>query len=380
MDSPLIAAIAAKMVEQIEHGLLPAGRHLPSERELAADFGASRGVIRAAIKELASRGLIEVKPRCRPAVLAFNSNLAPRKVGKPNIGIWLWPHTGDYAAATILKGIQSVDLGQEINLVVANAVGGDWDSIFDSEARFLRTVAEDPQSAGAILWYLGGHRNIAALCELRKQGVPLVFVDRLPPDEFAADFVGTDNEAAAHRAIRHLIQLGHRRIAIISNIEAVSSVRERESGYLRALKEAGLPVCAEYIQHDPVDDARGVDSVLDAWLDLAEPPTAIFGVNDHIALQICDALRDRGISVPHQMSVIGFDGLLRWVPGGGYLTTLMQDFERIGRLAAEIVAQRMESGPTTVFRHFMLDAPILDRGSTAEPRKKNRPLQRDPNS
>ena len=105
------------------------------------------------------------------------------------------------------------------------------------------------------------------------------------------------------------------------------------------------------------------------------PPTAIFAVNDHIALQVCDALRERKIAIPYQMSVIGFDGLLRWVPGGGYLTTSLQDFERIGRLAAELVYHRMGFGTADACRHILLDAPLLVRGTTAPPVQRNTSLQ-----
>lgn len=377
IESPLIAAITAKIAARIDDGSLPPGQALPSERDLSAGFGASRGVIRAAIKDLASRGLIEVKPRCRPAVISKPRQPGFTTTGKRHIGIWLWPHSGDYAAASILKGIQSADLGQDVNLVVANAVGGDWDSIFDSEAKFLRSIAEDPQGAGVIIWYLGGEHNLSALQALQNEGVPVVFVDRLPPTDLAADFVGTHNEGAAQRSVEHLIELGHRNIALISNIEPVSSVREREAGYMRALRDAGIAIRDEYILRDLVDGPEGVDSALAACLSLDEPPTAIFAVNDHIALQVCDALRDRKISIPHHMSVIGFDGLLRWVPGGGYLTTSLQDFERIGRLAAEMVIQRMTSTRSKAYRHVLLDAPLLDRGSTAPPPARIRPMHRD---
>jgi LacI family transcriptional regulator len=106
---------------------------------------------------------------------------------------------------------------------------------------------------------------------------------------------------------------------------------------------------------------------LEACLSLDEQPTAIFAVNDHIALQVCEVLHDRKISVPEQVSVLGFDGILRWVPGGGYLTTHLQDFERVGQYAAEMVIQRMTSGPHLAYRHVLLDAPLLDRGTIGPP-------------
>jgi len=377
-DTPLISGISGRIADMIRNQVLPAGHVLPTERDLAMEFSVSRGLIRSAIKDLASKGMIEVKPRCRPVVLAGQYS-SPSKTGKRHIGIWLWPNTGDYAAASMLKGIQSADIGADVRLVVANAVGADWESIFDSEANFLRSIADDPEEAGVIVWYLGGQRNIAALHALREAGVATVFVDRLPPEEFPTDFVATDNEAVARRAVQHLIGLGHRNIAFLSNIEPVSSVKEREAGYRRALKEAGIGYREDYIMRDLVDVREGVESALDAYLGLEDKPTAIFAVNDHIALQVCEVLHDRQIAVPQQMSVIGFDGILRWVPGGGYLTTHLQDFERIGQLAAEMVIQRMTNGPTAPYRHVLLDAPLLDRGTAGPPPARN-PLLSSPNS
>ena len=364
--TPLVAGVCARIEEMIRANQLPAGHVLPAERDLAAELHVSRGLVRAAIRTLADRQVIEVKPRCRPVVLA-GASVAPLKVGKRHIGIWLWPNTGDYAAASILKGIQGADIGPDVRLLVASAVGADWESIFDSEANFLRSMAEDPDEAGVIVWYLGGRRNLPALQALREAGVSIVFVDRLPPEEFPADFVGTDNESVARRAVHDLVGLGHRNIALLSNIEPVSSVQEREAGYRRALREAGIPIREDYVMRDLVDVREGVESALDACLALDERPTAIFAVNDHIALQVCEVLQDRKISVPQQMSVVGFDGILRWVPGGGYLTTHLQDFERIGQLAAEMVTSRMNSGTPTAYRHVLLDAPLLDRGTVGAP-------------
>ena len=136
----------------------------------------------------------------------------------------------------------------------------------------------------------------------------------------------------------------------------------------RALRDAGIPFEEDYIQRDQVDTPEGVEAALDALFSLGEPPTAIFAVNDHIALQVYEALQSRKISVPSHISVVGFDGLLRWVPGGGYLTTCLQDFQRMGQLAAEIMIQRLDGGVPKAYKHVLVDAPFSDRGSTAQPK------------
>lgn len=365
-DSPLVSAVAMRLTTLITEGALPAGHTLPSERDLAKAFSASRGVVRAAVQQVANQGLINAKPRCRPVVQPLKAKAEPvARSTKRHIGIWLWPNTGEYSAASILKGIQSTDLGSSVRLIVASAAAGDWESVCQSESRFLQSILDDPDDAGVILWYLGRQRNLDVLQKLRDASVPMVFLDRLPPMGFEADMVGTDNFAAARKAVQHLTDLGHRRIALLTNIDTVSSVQGREEGYRRALKDACIEVREDLILRDWVDDPEGVEAALDACLRLDEPPTAIFCINDHMALQVYEALLDRKISVPGQISIVGFDGLLRWVPGGGYLTTAMQDFERMGQLAAELVIERIGSEPPESYRHVLLDAPLIDRGSTA---------------
>jgi DNA-binding LacI/PurR family transcriptional regulator len=65
------------------------------------------------------------------------------------------------------------------------------------------------------------------------------------------------------------------------------------------------------------------------------------------------------------MNLVGFDGMLRWLPEGGNLTTACQNFERIGQLAAELAMKRMANGPTETYQHYLLEAPLLVRGSTS---------------
>jgi len=365
--SPLVSAVTSKIAEMIRTGTLAEGQGLPSERKLSTDFAVSRGVVRSSIKELTDLGLIEAKPRCRPVVSPHRSNSTTTTTsnGRRHICIWLWPNSGDYSGVSILKGIQSTKLAADVRLIIGHASGLDWESRWNSEAAFLRGLAEDPDDAGAIIWYLGGERNRKELEAVREAGIPTVFIDRLPPEGFAADFVGTNNFSAAKAAAEHLLNFGHRRIALITNMDPVSSVRERESGFHFALQTAGIVPDPALIQRDSIDEPEGIEAALDALFALESPPTAVFCINDQMALQVYEALQKRGMSIPEDVSVLGFDGLLRWIPGGGYLTTMCQDFTRIGQLAAEVVLERMLNPRPPAFTHYLLDAPLLSQGSTA---------------
>ncbi len=358
--SPLVNAISGKIREAIISGRFPAGSTMPAERDLADEFGVSRTAIRSAIECLVQEKLLESMPRCRPVVtgpMAWRQS-AERK----DVGVWLWPNSTGFAASHLLSGIQSI-FSHESNarLIIGSATGDDWDSMWDSEAKFLRSIAEDPNISGAILWYIDGvgHRN--ELERVRQAGVQLVFVDRYLDPNYPADYVGTDNTGSAEIAVNHLIELGHTRIAMIRNLDSASSVLERVDGWRAALSRAGITYDADLLERldESGSDREQVAGPLKRLLALPSPPTAIFCVNDLVGLTAYDLLESWGIDIPGQLSLVGFDGLMSWLPGKGHLTTAVQDFRRIGEISARLVLDRVFGRAPRPHRHTMLAAPLL---------------------
>jgi len=367
--SPLVIGVVEGVRADISRGKLPSGRRLPSERELSLQFHVSRAVVRQAIRILEDMGDVIHRPNCRPVVP--QKDQSRQELALPNyryLGIWIWPNVGEYGASTIVKGIQRAVKDPSVRLMISNAVGEDWDSRLESEESFLLRIASDPHAMGVIVWYLGGDQNLPALQALRAAKIPVVFIDRLPPAGFEADYVGTDNVGSSRQLVKHLIDLGHRRIAYVTNLDDVSAVHEREAGYRQALEMAGIEFDPSLMftyavgddDHYEPEAARLVDEILAT----ENPPTAICAVNDTAALTLYEALMHKGIRIPSQMSIVGFDGLLRWLPSGGYLTSACQSFERIGEIAADLLLERSHSGTPLAYRHVLLDAPISDKGST----------------
>ena len=371
--SPMVQSVAKTMKARIDQGVYPPGRSLPSERALAQELQVSRLVVRQALEALGESGLIVCKPNCRPVVKGVWAKPSRANLSGPrHVSIWLWPNTAYYSASCMLKGIQSVPVPSDVKLVVGGATGAtDFDACVEAERKFLLDVSRDDHAAGVIVWYIGTERNVAALEAVRAAGVPIVFVDRAPPRPLEGDYVGTDNVSAAQAGVRHLVELGHSRIAFITNQDKASTVRDRNAGYRRALQEARIPFDPDLVRCETADEPEGVEPALDELLKLDNPPTAVVGVNDHIALHVYEGLERRGLSIPQDMSVLGFDGLLRWVTGGGYLTSCCQQFERIGQIAIELLMERMVGGDPVAHRHYLLDAPLALCGSTDKPRKPN---------
>lgn len=369
--SPSVRHVVGVLEGKIRSGEYRDGQWLPSERALAEEFRVSRVIVREAVRAMEGRRLIVRSARCRPIVRTGGNGALPPVTPLPtrrrSIALLVWPNPNWPGSAMLVQGIRQTLSQDEYRFVLETAMGNTWQEINASEAWFLKRLAQDQDIEGLILWYLGGEENLPALEAVRAANIPMVFLDRRPPAGFDADFVGVDNVRSAEQAVRHLLTLGHTSIAHISNRDQVSTVEERMAGYRRALSRAGLPARPELIQHTSDDYESGCEVVVDRLLALPDPPTAIFTVNDLVAFHVIEALQARGLRVPDDMSVVGFDGIDRWSPGAPSLTTADQPFERMGAQAAELLQERMEgeTPAASPYRHLLLDAPLSVRGTTA---------------
>lgn len=373
LASPSVVIIANTLRERVLAGEYRENSWLPTERELAEEFGVSRTIVRHAIEELERQGLVVRSPRCRPVVKRSTPSPATTERRRLTLGLWLWPSATFPGASAILRGIYKVLDANRYRLVVENPVDTDWRAVVHGEAQFLERITRDQDIVGAILWYLGGEANLPALQSVRAAGIPLVFLDRRPPEGFPADFVGVDNRHAAAQIVHHLISRGHRHIAHITNVDNASTVHERLQGYQDALREAGIPFRPELVLTETGSPEAGYGSVYESLaaqlLALPGPPTAVFCVNDVLALRLVDALRAKGVRVPEDMAVAGFDGLERWLPGTPFLTTANQPFERIGEWAARLLLQRVEGGDRQEYQHVILEVPVSIHASTRHARR-----------
>lgn len=376
--SPLVGDITKTLTERIRAGYYHHRRRFPSERGLMEEFGVSRAIIRKAIEALAAQGLVIRSPRCRTMV----RNVAEEKPAtteprRRSLGLWIWPSPTSPGASAIVQGIcRGLDHGA-YRLVIGNYARGSLAAILRSEAQFLQQMTQDQDIAGILLWYYGGSHNLPALQKVRAAHIPMVFLDRRAPEGFEADYVGVDNERAAEQIVKHLLALGHRRIAHITSMDWACTVAERRAGYRRALEAAGIPFDSDLVVmatgESPAEERAAHAALVERLLSLPNPPTAVFAVNDVIADYFMSALRARGLRIPDDMSVAGFDGLERWMPTEPFLTSAYQPFERLGELAVKLLLHRIETGPTAAYQHLLLEAPLHIHGSTQALRNTGKP-------
>ena len=366
--SPTVARIVAAIRERIQSGRYQEGEWLPTERDLAEDFQVSRILIRAAVKELEKQNLLLCHAHRRPMVRSLLPARSRTVAARRSLALWLWPTSTWPPSGMIVQGIQE-GLGNEFRLVLGSP-SPNWTEAYAAEAEFLRQIHADRDIEGLILGYTGGDTNRPQLEALRAANIPLVFMDHLAPAGFEADYVGVNNKQGTEQAVNHLISLGHRHIAYVSNYDALSTVSERLAGYRRALTNARLEFRPELVHRDPgpsgSDPEEGCATLIARLLELPVPPTAIVTVNDVVAFRVLAALRERKCTVPGDISLVGFDGIERWMPTPPFLTTLHQPFHRIGMQAVELLLERIQGGPAAPYRHTILDVHLAVHQSTGK--------------
>ncbi|WP_421761724.1 LacI family DNA-binding transcriptional regulator [Devosia sp.] len=204
---------------------------------------------------------------------------------------------------------------------------------------------------GTLAKLIGTRRNVVLVDE----DIPGVNVPRL--------FV--ENEQGAHAATRHLIEAGHSRIAYLGGPRGLLTVGERQAGFTRAMTEAGLTVRPDYLALGSFapDMARAATM---RFLELDEPPTAIFASSDYLAIGAVTALRDRSIGIPTQMSLIGFDdmplGALLTPP----LTAIRQPVEALGRQGFQLLLALLNGEPIPMLTRLPVE--LIRRQSVGTPR------------
>ena len=181
------------------------------------------------------------------------------------------------------------------------------------------------------------------------RGVPVVQVDRAIPG-VSADTVLTDNTEASCRAVSHLIRGGHRRIAAITGPSSLQTARERIAGYLRALEETGVHYDDSLVLRGEPIFATGYQGFVEL-MGLPAPPTAIFSTNSDMTIGAVTAARERGIDIPRDVAVFGYDCVDICSMMTPPLPVVHQPEQEIGRTAASWLIRRLEgddSPPRTV--------------------------------
>jgi DNA-binding LacI/PurR family transcriptional regulator len=256
-----------------------------------------------------------------------------------------------------MLGVQQMTAERDYSLLLVTARPGDDPG--SALRRLLRTQYVD----AAIVVGMTSTRPIAA--EMRHRAYPTVALGYDSPSD-PANAIHVDDRRGGVLAARHLVELGHRRIGLIAGPEDITATTERAAGFRSALTEDGLTLDAGLVAEGDFTSQSGYAAAR-RLLDLPNPPTAIFSVNDRMALGCIAFAQQASLAVPGDLSVIGFDD----IPAAAYsappLTTVRQPSRIMGHLAAQRVFDLLE-GKQDELEPLVLPVDLVIRGSTSRPK------------
>lgn len=201
---------------------------------------------------------------------------------------------------------------------------------------------------------------------LREADCPYVRIASVSLDE-PARMVVTNDSLGAAEAARHLAELGHTRVAFISGPDSFRSSHERGRGFEEGLAEHGLKLDPALVRRGAYTFESGVEAATDL-LALPKPPTAIFAGNDEMAIGVMKAARDRGLDVPGDLSIVGFDDLPMASRVWPNLTTVRLPVRDMGRMAAEKLTARSRRLDPAALDQPEISPSLVVRDSTSAPK------------
>jgi LacI family transcriptional regulator/LacI family repressor for deo operon, udp, cdd, tsx, nupC, and nupG len=253
----------------------------------------------------------------------------------------------DPFAGEVVGGIEEFALSRDYSIILAS---GHSDP--ELELRAVHSLHERRVDGILVMASRIGARYLQMLSGMR---VPIVLINSHHPGDFIHS-VRIDDVAGARLATRHLIDLGHRRIGYIGDKMGFQSDIDRMTGYRRTLEEADLPFVPELVGHGDGTPESGM-SAMQRLLNQEERPTAVFCYNDRLAIGAMRAVRERGLRLPGDVSICGYDDLYLSSYTDPPLTTIQQPKREMGMQAGEILLQllagekpesRMTSGALVV--------------------------------
>ena len=308
-------------------------------------------------KVLNGRSGVAAETRARvEAAIDQHRYRRPTSAGRAKLMELVFRELESMWAIEIIRGVERVARSRGVRVVLSEF------GLHDPPAPgwMEDTVAHRPSCVVSVAQLSADER-----AQLQARGIPYVVFD--PTTDLPADvpFVGATNWTGAQAATRHLVELGHRRIAMISGPEQILFCRARLAGYRSAMEAAGLPLDPDLVTHADLtlEDGRAAASTL---LRHHPRPTAIFTANDLQALGVYQAARDAGLRIPRDLSVVGFDDLpvVAWLDPP--LTNVHQPLTEMAAMATEM-ALALGRGEASPQVGLELATTLVVRASTAAP-------------
>lgn len=254
---------------------------------------------------------------------------------------------------TVARGAEDAASAGDLTVVLCNT-----DEDPAKQTRYVQLLLQR-QVDGFLL--VPARNTPDSLLLIQQQGVPVVLLDRQVIGA-EADSVRCDSEGGAFALVQHVIACGHRRIACVAGPQHISTSLQRVAGYQRALASAGLRTDLDLVRYGAFTQDSGY-ALTQELLGRPAPPTAWFAANNFIAIGVLKALRQAGLRVPEQMSVVAFDDLPLGLLIEPFLTVAAQPAYDMGYRAAELLIGRISGSVTGPPQDVILPVELLLRAS-----------------
>lgn len=345
----------------IKQNHLVDGDKLPTERELSEMLQVSRTTTQKVFRDLELKGV--VYKRQGSGIFLGDKG---RQNGKVDFISYIKVDKGESENISqffqIIQGAEEYLTEQGCYLTV-HTVSNQNDNIYDKVCELIGNKVK------GVIFNSDIRMDAVTYFRLLKKNCAMVFAD-CSPLGVNANFVSSDNLRGGYLATRHIIDIGCRRIGYVGGgEERIRSLSDRFLGYKTALQEACMPIrqeflCMDYVEHHPNQFVEFIDEYLERVLSLPEPIDGLFVRNDITAIAVENALLKRGVRVPEQVAIVGFDNLdiseVQKVP----LSSISQDFYLMGKEAAKMCLH-LAAGGSSVVTQILSPVRLVARNSTA---------------
>ena len=277
--------------------------------------------------------------------------LSSRKTGV--LGLML-PDVSNPFYAPLARGAESIARRAGFHVILSNSEGN-----LANEGEYIAAMLR--QRVEGLLIAPVGDESRAHLLRLERHHTPFVLIDRSVAG-VECDVVQADSIGGARRLTEHLISLGHTRIGMLAEGLSVSTSRDRRRGFQDALEAAHIPFDARLLIETTVDLDGGYRGML-KLLDLEPRPTAVFAINNLVAVGAMKAIREAELRVPEDVALVAFDDIEHVASMWPFLTVMPQPAETFGVLAAQLLIERIVGRASEQRRVVILPSDLIVRES-----------------
>lgn len=355
--------IQEDILNKIEHGTYNPGDRLPSENQMAELYAASVLTVRRALGDLVHQNVIyRVKGKGTFVAGAgdggengVQGNKAGSGSERRNVKLCflVLADTSDSSIMKMIRGAQSYLLGKGCTMSILCG-----DETKKDEMNLIRECLSSAMDG--VIWYsVAPESCLEGLKLLGKNQIPVVMLDR-GPSSIPYTLVAAYNQDGGYQMGKYLIELGHRRIIYAADQIELMAERNRIEGYKMALAESGIPYNERMVVHNCLQNTDEAAAAVKEF-----QATAVQCVNDKVACRVIQRLAQEGYNIPADISVSGFDNAAESEYTCPRITTIIQPFEDMGRMAAKKLLKMLSGKP--MHSHTYLPVELVVKESTCPP-------------